>query len=61
MLAICNITPIDEVQKVIDRLIYIRTFLKDLNRLPVGTEEHFENCIDELNSIIGRLSEIFDE
>lgn len=41
MLAICEITPITEVQKVIDRLIYIRTFLEDLGRLPKGTEEHF--------------------
>lgn len=61
MLAICEITPIDEVQKIIDRLTYIRTFLEDLGRLPKGTEEHFENSINELNAIICRLSEIFDE
>lgn len=61
MLTICEITPIDEVQKIIDRLIYIRTFLEDLGRLPKGTEEHFENCMNELNKIIDHLSEFFDE
>lgn len=61
MLAICRIAPIEEVEKIKEKITYVKCFCEDTDRLSETAVEYFDKALYDLDIVIKELSQNFDE
>ena len=61
MLVTCRIAPIEEMEKIKEKLIYVKCFCQDVKRISELSEECFSNALSEIDLIITELHQDFDE